>query len=238
MEPDAEGKTVLRRSAQAWMGGLVTAVLMGGLTLGFLIAATALMFRKEFGAALALIVLSLWLLSLLIYVWRDVCAKRSWSVEIEGGELRLDLPAGRSLMSASPRETCRIEVSRVLAIVTRLESFRSFGLSHLQRSYGLLLKSGTLIFLGEDRALSTELADQTMGRMIEVIRLRTGLPLRDQGMVEGRGGLFGLIFTSVSGWDAPRRPLGHQQSVLRHAGMTLGLASVLATASLILSRLF
>lgn len=238
MEPTSDGRTVLHRPAAGWLGSLITVLLIGVLTLGSVVSAGVLMVQRSFSLGLVLLALSIWMLSLLIYVWRDLRAKQSWLIEIEGGEMFLDLPPGRSLMADTPREKSRLEVSDVLAIVTRLESFRSFGLSTLQRSYGLLLKSGKLIVLGEDRALATELADQTVGRMIEMIGLRTGLPLRDQGLVEGKGGFLGVLFTSVPGWDTPSLPAAQMARLLRRAGMTFGLAGIVATAGLILSQIF
>ncbi len=235
MEPTTDGKTVLQRSAAGWLGGLLTAVLMGVLTFGFLVAAGVLLYQGTFSLGLVMLALSLWTLSLLIYVWRDFRAKKSWSIEIEAGELLLDLPPGRSLMADTPRETYLLEVTDVSAIETRLESFRSFGLGNMQRSYGLRLKSGKLIVLGEDRALSTELADETVGRMIEVIALRTGLPLRDLGMVEGKGGFLGVLFTSVPGWDTPGMSVRQQAGSWNRAELTFGLAGLVAIAALVVS---
>lgn len=235
MDLTADGKTVLRRSASGWIGGLITALLIGALTAGFAILAAVLMFSGEVTPGLGILALSLWMLSLLIYVWRDFRAKKSWSIEIEAGEILLDLPPGRSLMAHAPRVRCLLEVSDILAIETRLESYRSFGLGNMQRSYGLRLKTGTLIVLGEDRALATELADETVGQMIDVIVLRTGLPLRDLGMAEGKGGFLGVLFTSVPGWDTPSLPAGQQTALWHRAGMTFALASLVTLAALILS---
>jgi len=235
MGPTADGKTVLRRSATGWLGGLITAVLFGLLTLGFVVGASVLILQGTLSLGLVMLALSLWTLSLLIYVWRDFRAKQSWSIEIEAGQLLLNLPPGRSLMADTPRETCLLEVSDVRAIETRLESFRSFGLGNMQRSYGLRLKSGKLIVLGEDRALATELADETVGWMIDVIALRTGLPLRDLGMVEGKGGFLGVFFTSVPGWEKPGMSAGQQAGSWNRAEMTFGLAGLVAMAALVVS---
>ncbi len=235
MEQVADGKTVLRRSAVGWLGGAVTAVLIGVLTLGIVIMGGVLLFRGTSSLGFVMLALSLWMLSLLIYVWRDFRAKQSWSIEIEAGEMLLDLPPGRSLMADTRGEKCLLEVSDILAIETRLESFRSFGLNNLQRSYGLRLKTGKLIVLGEDRALATELNDETVGRMIDVISVRTGLPLRDRGMVEGKGGFLGVLFTSVPGWDTPSLPAGQQAALWRWAGITFGLAGTVTMAALFLS---
>jgi len=235
MEATADGKTVLRRSAGGWLGGLFAAVLIGVLTIGFVLGAGILIFEGMYSLGLVLLALSLWTLSLLIYVWRDFRAKQSWLIEIEAGELLLNLPAGRSLMGDTPRETCKLEVSDISAIETRLESYRAFGLANMQRSYGLRLKSGKLIVLGEDRALATELADQTVGRMIDVIALRTGLPLRDLGMVEGKGGFLGVLFTSVPGWDTPGMSVRQQAGSWNRAELTFGLAGLVAMAAMVVS---
>lgn len=235
METTPDGRTVLRRSAAGWPGAMITVVVIGALTTGIVFGAGVLMLQGTYGPAFLMVALSLWMLSLLIYLWRDCRAKQAWSIAIEAGEILLDLPPGRSLMAHTPGEKCRLDMFDIMAIETRLESFRSFGLSNMQRSYGLRLKSGRLVVLGEDRALATGLADETVGRMIDVMALRTGLPLRDRGMVEGKGGFLGVFFTSVPGWETPGLAAGREATLWRNASLTLGLAGMAVMAAMFLS---
>jgi hypothetical protein len=238
MNLTVEDKSVLRRNASGWLGGLITTILIFALTLGFLIMAALLLISGNFGMGLFILVLSIWMLFLTNYVWRDCRAKRGWLIEIEPGEIFLDLPEGRSLMANSPRVKYVLEVSDVLAIETRLEAYRSFGLANMQRSYGIRLKSGKFIVLGEDRGLATRLADETVGQLVDQIALRTGLPLRDIGMIEGRGGFLGVLFTSVPAWDTASLPADRQRAFWQRAGLTGGAACIVALAVLVLAVVF
>jgi hypothetical protein len=228
MSTAADGKTVLRRRAPGWIAALVTTVLVGGLAFGFMILAAVQLFDGNTRLGLVILAVSVWMLVLADYLRRDCRAKRGWMIEIEPGELFLDLPDGRSLMARQTRVRCRLDVSDVAAIETRLESFRAFGLGNLQRSYALRLKSGALIVLGEDRALATKLADETLARMVDILTRMTGLALHDRGMVDGKGGFLGVLFTSVPEWDAPSLTAQQQSDRWRRAGMTGGIVALAA----------
>lgn len=235
MQVTVDGKTVLHRPAAGWIFGLFVTVLTGAITAGFAVLTVAFLFRREWGGGAAFLVLALWMGVLANYVWRDCQARRSWRVEIEPGELMLDLPAGRSLMETGQRVKRFLEVSDIAAIETRLEAYRSFGMANMQRNYGLRLTSGALIVLGEDRALGSGLRDETMGRFVDTIRQKTGLPLRDLGMVEGRGGFLGVLFTSVPRWDVPSLPVARQAMLWRRAGLTGSAVGIIVLAGLLLS---
>jgi hypothetical protein len=198
-------------------------------------AAAALLGAGEYESGLILLVLAAWLLVLADYVWRDCLAKRGWSIEFEPGKLGLNLPAGRSILQRLPPEHRDIDVSDIAGIDTRLEAFRSFGLAAVHRSYGLRLRSGRLIILGEDRALATGLADESIGQMVNVIALKTGLPVRDLGMAEGKGGLLGVLFTSVPGWGDPGLPAARQAAFWRRAELTGMIACLVSVAAVVLS---
>ena len=234
----ADGKTVLRRSAAGWIGGLVATLLLGALGTGAAVLAVALLFGGIWTIGAVILFLSIWLLLLADYVWRDCQARRKWRVEIEPGELQLDLPAGRSLMETGRRVKCLLEVSDIAAVETRLEAFRSFGMANMQRNYGLRLRSGDLIVLGEDRALASGLMDEAMGGFVETIRLKTGLPLRDLGMVEGKGGFLGVLFTSVPRWDAPSLQAARQAALWRRAAITGWMAGAILLSGFLLSMAF
>lgn len=235
MDAVTDGKTVLRRSMAGWIGGLFVTLLIGTMAAGFAILGTALVFSGSWPMGLGILILSAWTMVLTNYVWRDCRAKRGWQIEIEPGELHLDLPAGRSLMEAGRRERRFLEVSDVAAIETRLEAFRSFGMVNMQRNYGLRLKSGELIVLGEDRGLGTALDNESVGRMIETIAVKTGLPLRDLGMIEGNGGFLGVLFTSVPRWDVASLPANRQAALWRRAALTGGAAGTILLTGLLLS---
>lgn len=214
---------------------MAAAFLTGTFGVGFSILSGGFVLNGTWGTGAGMFALAVCMFLLTAYVWRDCQARRKWRVEMEPGELRLDLPAGRSLMETGQRMRCLLEVSDIAAIETRLESFRSFGMANIQRNYGLRMKSGDLIVLGEDRALATGLAEETMGGFVETIKVKTGLPLRDLGMVEGKGGFLGLLFTSVPSWDAPRVSTAVQNMQWRRAVVTGSLAGAVFLAALLLS---
>lgn len=235
MELTHEGRTVLRRRVAGWLPAMAVASLISALTFAAGGLAAGLLFRGERDFALVLAVLTVWMFVLADYVWRDCFAKRGWSIEFEPGKLFLNLPAGRSSVQRLARERRDIEISNIATIDTRLEAFRSFGLAMVHRSYGLRLRTGQLIVLGEDRALASDLADETVGQMVDVIALKSGLPVRDFGMVEGKGGLLGVLFTSVPGWNDPGLPLAGQAAIWRRADAAGAIASIITLVALILS---
>ena len=238
MAMTADGKTVLHRPAAGWIGGLAATLLIGATGIGFSVVAVALLFSGSWSIGAAIFILAAWMLILANYVWCDCQARRKWRIEIEPGELLLDLPTGRSLMEAGRRVKRFLEVSDIASIETRLEAYRSFGMANMQRNYGLRLRSGDIIVLGEDRALASALRDETMGGFVEAIRLKTGLPLRDLGMVEGEGGLFGLLFTSVPRWDMPSVPATRQAALWRRVATTGWMAGTVLLAGFMLSMTF
>ena len=231
----SDGAVVLVRPARGWIGGMAAAFLTGTFGVGFSILSGAFVLAGTWEVGVGMLGLAICMFLLTAYVWRDSQARRTWRVEMEPGELRLDLPAGRSLMEAGQRMRCFLEVSDIAAIETRLEAFRSFGLANIQRNYGLRMKSGDLIVLGEDRALATGLADVTIGGFVETIRVKTGLPLHDLGMVEGKGGFLGLLFTSVPSCDAPRVPTAVQNMLWRRTVVTGSLAGAVFLTAILLS---
>ena len=233
-----EGDTVLHRPTAGWVGGYVGALVLASTGLVLAALVVALLVSGNWGPGLILLVLPVWMLSLTAHVWRDCEAKRLWRVRIAPGELALDLPSGRSLMAHEARVRLALDVKDVAAVETRLEAFRWFGMANMQRNYALRLTNGELIVLGEDRALATGMAEETMGQMVDTIVQKTGLPLVDLGMVEGQGGLLGVLFTSVPRWETAGMPAERMRALWHKAAMTGGLAAVVVIAGLILSVMF
>nr|WP_321362493.1 hypothetical protein [uncultured Hyphomonas sp.] len=235
MAPD--GKTVLHRPAAGWIAGLFATLLIGSLCVAFAILSVAFLVQGKWLWALGIGILAAWMYLFTNYVWHDFQAKRAWRIEIEPGEMLLDLPAHRSLMGAGLRDRRFMEISAIDAIETRLEAFRSFGMGNMQRNYALHLKSGEIIVLGEDRALTSGLDDHTMGHMVGVIALKTGLPLRDLGMVEGTGGLLGVLCTSVPRWDTPSLPPVRRKALLTGAAITGSTAFIIVLVGYLLAAI-
>lgn len=89
---------------------------------------------------------------LTLHVGRDMLGKRPWRIAVAEGELRLDLPANRSLIRQTPACRAAVPLADVAAIETRVESYPGPLGSTLQRAFRLKRTDGSAIFLFEERA--------------------------------------------------------------------------------------
>ncbi|MCA8902204.1 MAG: hypothetical protein KDA53_13265 [Hyphomonas sp.] len=192
--------SVVRRPSSSWAGAYAAASGLGLATVIAGILAGALAVSGQWRPALAAAAIALWLFVLARYAWRGAVAHHGWKIGIGYDTVSLDLPAARSLMAADRRVRLTLDYRDIEAIETRLEHSYSFGVGIMQRAYALRLRSGRLIRLGEDRARGSSLVDQTVGAMIDRLLHRSGLRLKELGMVEGRSGLFGPAFTHLPPW--------------------------------------
>jgi hypothetical protein len=192
----------LRLPPARWIGSYFVAVL--NLMLGLGIAGAAVLAAQRMGwpigAFLGLI--SGISLALAAYCWRDARAKHGLSIRAGADGLELCLPAARSLVRALRTERRSVAWSEIAAIETRLEAYRSLGMANMQRAYVLRLSAGELIFLGEDRALGTNIATDILANLVARLRERSPIELIDRGMAEGRGGLLAVLFTAPPPWAA------------------------------------
>jgi hypothetical protein len=90
----------------------------------------------------------------------------------------------------------------------------------MQRAYVLSRKQGDKIFLFEDRALGTPIETSMVAQIAAAIVARAHVPLRDLGMVEGRGGVLAVWGTHAPDWAASSLPLAQQLRLWRHAAAT------------------
>jgi hypothetical protein len=158
------------------------------------------------------------------YVARDLHGKWGMRVVLDDPMLTLHLPSGRSLIHRPPTQHLKIPYADIEAIETRLEAYGSLGMGIMQRAYVLHRKNGELVFLFEDRALATGLASDMFSKLAADIAERAHVPLRDLGMVEGRGGVLAVWGTHAPDWAAPSLPLAQQFRLWRHAAFTGTLA--------------
>jgi hypothetical protein len=114
----------------------------------------------------------------------------------------LRLPAGRSLIHQLPAFEGVITYGDIAAIETRLEAYRSIGLAAMQRAYGLRLRNGALIILGEDRALGTNFEQLGANQLAAKLAARAEITIIDLGMVEGRGGVLMVTGAAPEAWSA------------------------------------
>jgi hypothetical protein len=154
------------------------------------------------------------------YVGRDLAGKWGLRLVLYNNAVALDLPSGRSLINRPPTQHLTVPYADIEAIETRLEAYGSLGMEIMQRAYVLRRKSGGLIFLFEDRALGTGMQSAVFGNIAADLAYRAGVPLRDLGMVEGKGGVLAVWGTHGVDWAAPSLPLARQLHLWRHSAAT------------------
>ncbi len=202
MERAAADTIELRLPATRWIGGYFVAVSIGALGLG--LAGLAIVAAQTMGwqGGMIVSVTSGFALAMATYTFRDAHAKHRLLIRASAEGVELRLPAARSLVRSLSAETRRLAWSEVAAIETRLEAYRSLGMANMQRAYVLRLHAGDSIFLGEDRALGTNLATDMLANLVARIRERFPVELVDLGMAEGRGGFLSVLFTAPPPWSA------------------------------------
>lgn len=207
------GTTFIGATTAVVIGFAVAAFMTMGWTLGLLMSALAAL-----------------MVALTVYVWRDLRGNWGLRVELDNDGMKLDLPAGRSLIHRPPALHLTIPYSDIAAVDTRLEAYGSLGMAIMQRSYALHRKSGALIFLFEDRALGTAFKSSQFEDIVADLMARTGLKLHDLGMVEGRGGVLAAWGTHAPDWAAPSLSPARQDRLWRRAIGT-GNAAIVATVA-------
>ncbi len=230
-------ETFIRRPSASWIGGYLAGSFIGLMAAGFGAFGLALAVSSGWRIGSFLLVLAFWMGYLAHYCWRDAAAKRGWKIGLGYDALSLHLPAGRSLMAASEPVHRTLLYADIRAVETRLESYRTFGMSTMQRAYAFRLSDNSTIRLGEDRALGTNLSDPTISNLVDRIIQRARLPLHDLGMVDGAGGFLGVAFTAIPSWDAADVGAARAAANWRVAEMTgwiAGLASLVVLAAAIL----
>ena len=185
------------------------------------------------GMALAMAWLTAWVLStdiglglfmlgctaaigwLVAYVWRDAATKWGMHVAFDAARALFHLPAARGLTRHLPNFSATVEYAAMAAVETRLEAYRSMGMAAMQRAYALRLKSGELIFLGEDRGLGSSVAQVGVGVLAAELARRAAIGITDLGMAEGKGGVLMVAGAAAPGWDSPTLPGAAQARLWR-----------------------
>ena len=203
-DPSVPNRRIWRRSSWRAVGSGFGAVLLGPLTL-FMLVASVLGARMPGGLPTSLFLL-------------------------DGSSMTLRLPGGRSLIHNPPRCRETVPFSDVEAVETRLEAYGAQGMGMMQRAYRLRRRNGPPIFLFEERALSTRLADHSLHEVATEIASRTGMPLDDLGMVQGQGGILGAWFTKAPDWSATSLPAAKQSRLWWRVTLTGVLASIAVAA--------
>jgi hypothetical protein len=203
-----------------------------------MIAFAALAFATQWAFGLFMTACAGFIGALAGYVWRDLAGKWGLRIVLDADAVTLDLPAGRSLIHRPPAEHLTIPYSDIDAVDARFEAYGSLGMAMMQRAYVLHRKSGGLVFLFEDRAQATTMQTSLFADIVADLMARAGVPLRELGTVEGKGGLLGVWGTSAPDWAAPALPRERAARLWRHAASTGSLAVALTILVIITMRYF
>jgi hypothetical protein len=203
---------------QRLLGALMLA-LISPIAIGMAVTAFVLL-PQDLASALTVALIAGLIALLVGYVARDAYAK--WILRAEFGpkSVALRLPAGRSLIHQLPAFDGVISYADIVAIETRLEAYRSVGLAAMQRAYGLQLRNGALIILGEDRALGTNFEQLGANQLAAKLAARAELTITDLGMVEGRGGVLMVAGATPESWSALGIGRSEQRRLWRRVAWT------------------
>ena len=211
---------VFRLPLVARLFSLFGVIVVGGITLFMTVFAVLALIKMGWGIGLFMGLLACFMAALTAYVGKDLRGKWRLHVILEPDALVLDLPAGRSLIHHPPDLHARIPYSEIAAIETRQEVYVSQLMGIMQRAYVLHRKSGELIFLFEDRAIGSQLEVNYFSKLVAEIVARSGAPLRDLGMAEGKGGVLGVWGTHEPDWASPALSQARQKQLLRRVAIT------------------
>jgi hypothetical protein len=217
-------RVVFRTPLTPRLLSLVGVLVIGGTGIAMMVLAVVCLFARQEAIALLIAALAVFMAGLTGHVARDLRGKWGLRVVLDADRVTLDLPAGRSLIHRPPARHLDLPYADIEAIETRLEAYGTLGMESMQRAYVLRRRGGELIFLFEDRALATLLASSFFPRIAAEIAARAQVPVRDLGMVEGKGGFLAVWGTSAPDWAAPSLPLARQLRLWRHAAFTGALA--------------
>jgi hypothetical protein len=192
-----------------------------------------LAFTKQWALGLFMMLCAGFIGALTGYVWRDLKGKWGLRVILDTDAVTLDLPVGRSLIHRPPAQHLTIPYADIEAIDARFEAYSSMGMGMMQRAYVLRRKGGELIFLFEERALATRMESSMFADIVDDLVARAGVPLREIGTVEGKGGLLGVWGTHAPDWAAPALPHERAMRLWGHAAST-GTAAISITILVIL----
>jgi hypothetical protein len=222
--PESTEPTIFRTPTWARYFSLIGTLILGGTCAFMLAGAILLLFQRWWWVGAVVGAMASVMAGLTGYVLRDLRGKWGLRVELLADRMVLDLPAGRSLIHRPVAQHLTIPYTDIDAVETRLEAYPSLGMEIMQRVYVLSRNQGDRVFLFEDRALGTALATPMVSKIAAAIVARAHVPLRDLGMVEGRGGFLSVWGTHAPDWAAPSLPLAQQLRIWRHVASTGTLA--------------
>jgi hypothetical protein len=205
---------------------------------GIMIGLAVLAFTMQWALGLFMLACAGFIGALTGYVGRDLRGKWGLRVVLDADAVTFHLPAGRSLIHRPPAQHLTIRYTDIEAIDARFEAYGSLGMEMMQRAYVLHRKGGELIFLFEERAMATALQSSLFTGLIAELVARTGVPLRELGTVEGKGGFLGVWGTHAPDWAAPALARERAMRLWRHAASTGSLAISIAILAILMNWFF
>ena len=219
--PHSEPKNVeFRLPLVPRLFSVFTVIALAGASLFMIGLAILVLWQWEWRLGPFLALLACFMAALTAYVGKDLRGKWSLRVVLEPDALVLDLPENRSLIHHPPALHARIPYSEIEAIETRQEVYVSQFMGMMQRPYVLHRKNDQLIFLFEDRAIGSQLEVNYFSKLVADIVARAGVPLRDLGMAEGKGGVLGVWGSHEPDWASPAVSKEHERQLVRRVAIT------------------
>ncbi len=182
------------------------------LTAAFLLAAGILTLRQMTGVALFIFAVGLFQVLMVAVVTREALDRWRTRIRLEPDQVRLDLP---QYLNRPPVKTA-VPLADIAEIDWRGESFNSFGMAAMHEAYALKLKSGQWLILGGDKAMTQPF----FAKAARAISERSGAPIRDIGMVDGKPGLLQVTGMSAPEWSARSLPPDKVAKRIRAVQMT------------------
>ena len=215
----SDEQVIFRIPIFARYSSLIGTLILGGVSACMLGCAIIILFIGWWWLGIFVAAVASFIAGLCGHVLRDLRGKWGLRIELLPDRMVLDLPAGRSLIHRPVEQHLTIPYGDVEAVETRLEAYASLG-TDIRRVYVLVLKRGDHFFLFEDRALGSQFETPMVSKIASAIVERAHIPLRDLGMVEGRGGFLSMWGAHAPDWAAPSLPMAQQLRVWRHAAAT------------------
>jgi hypothetical protein len=233
----ARGRRDFRLPLAPRLFALFGVIFLAAMT-GVMIVLAVLAYPMQWTLGLFLMACAGFLGALTGYVGRDLKGKWGLHVVLDSDAVKLDLPAGRSLIHHPSAQHLIIPYPDIEAIDVRLEAYGTLGMEMMQRAYVLHRKGGELIFLFEERAVATTMESSMFADIAAELAARAGVTLRDLGTVEGKGGLLGVWGTHAPDWGAPALPRERAMRLWRHAASTGSLAISMTILVILIMRYF
>lgn len=197
-------RTDFRFSRAGRLGIALATGLIWLMLVGMAWAATILLLSGEGVAALTLGATAMLFVVLSNIILRDCRMRWRWRILLGDAQAALYLPPGRLLFGPAPAVAETLSYGAIRQIEWREEITFSLGLTTINRVYGVRMKDGGVILLGEDRPIpKTTSYTALMGDAARALAKAAGVPVRQLEMAQGDGGFLTLWGARRPEWPTP-----------------------------------